>query len=163
MMFRLALSTAAVLAVSVQGLALASPLPVQPKDERARQELLPKSTDPIWAMLAKSKVTADVAKGEYRIDNPPEVQALNGREMSVTGFMLPLDPSPRFVHFLLTRRTPVCPFCPPGAPNEAIEVYSLKFVRPTSGPVTVTGRFLLQDNGQAGLFYQLQQADVSGG
>ena len=68
-----------------------------------------------------------------------------------------------FFYFLLTRRTPVCAFCPPGAPNEAIEVQSQRLVRPTSGPITVTGKFSLQSNGQAGLFYQLSQAEVSGG
>jgi len=137
-------------------------LPVQPPEERARQALMPKSSDPIWSVLAKSTVTADAARGVYQIDNPPEVKALAGRQMSVTGFVLPLDPSPRFFHFLLTRNTPVCPFCPPGAPNEAIEVNARTLMRPTNEPVTVTGRFTLQDNGAAGLFFQLNSADVKG-
>ena len=140
-----------------------TPLPSQPPEERARQALMPKSSDPIWSILARSKVTADVAHGVYRIDNPPEVKALAGHEMTVTGFVLPLDPSPRFFHFLLTRNTPVCPFCPPGAPNEAIEVNARTLMQPTTEPVTVTGRFVLQDNGAAGLFYQLDAADVTGG
>lgn len=163
-MTRVKLISAVVLALGLARAAgAATPLPAQPPEERARQQLLPKSSDPIWQILAKSKVTADAAKGVYLIDNPPEVKALAGRQMSVTGFMLPLDPSPRFFHFLLTRNTPVCPFCPPGAPNEAIEVNAASLVRPTSGPITVTGRFTLQENGAAGLFYQLNGADVSGG
>lgn len=161
-MTRLVSFAAAVLAASVASAGLAAPaLPTQPAEERARQLLMPRSSDPIWSILARSTVTADVARGVYRIDNPPEVKALAGRQMSVTGFVLPLDPSPRFFHFLLTRNTPVCPFCPPGAPNEAIEVYARTLMRPTSGPVTVTGRFVLQDNGAAGLFYQLNSADVT--
>ena len=91
---------------------------------------------------------------------PPQVRALAGREIDVTGFMLPLDPSPMFSHFLLTRNTPVCAFCPPGEPNEVIEVNLAQYVKATSEPVTVHGRFVLQDNGQQGLFFQLDRAEI---
>jgi uncharacterized protein len=135
-------------------------LPVQPAAERARQAMMPVSSDPVWALLRKTPIQADLAKGVFTAAPPPEVKALAGREMDVTGFMLPLDPSPMFSHFLLTRNTPVCAFCPPGAPNEVIEVNLSQYVRATSEPITVHGRFVLQDNGGQGLFFQLNQAEL---
>lgn len=135
-------------------------LPMQPPAERARQALMPVSSDPTWALLRQTPIKADLARGVFTAAPPPQVKALAGREMDVTGFMLPLDPSPMFSHFLLTRNTPVCPFCPPGQPNEVIEVNLAQYVRATSEPVTVHGRFVLQDNGQQGLFFQLDRAEI---
>ena len=133
----------------------------QPADERARQALMPRSNDPIWSILQKSRISADQQRGLFLADNPPEVVALDGREMTVSGFILALDPSPRFNHFLLTRNTPVCAFCPPGQPNEAIEVYTTRPLRYTGGPVTVKGRFKLENNAEAGLFFRLEVAELS--
>ncbi len=135
-------------------------LPVQPPGERARQALMPVSSDPIWALLRQTPVKADLARGVFTAAPPPQVKALAGRELDVTGFMLPLDPSPMFSHFLLTRNTPVCAFCPPGEPNEVIEVNLDQYVRATGEPITVHGRFALQDNGQQGLFFQLDRAEI---
>jgi hypothetical protein len=134
---------------------------VQPADEKARQKLMPVSSDPVWALLRKTPVQADVAHGVFTASPPPEVQALSGREMSVTGFMLPLDPFPVLNHFLLTRNTPVCPFCPPGEPNEVIEVYSSLMIKPTTQQITVHGRFSLQQNPAAGLFFRLDAKAIS--
>lgn len=135
-------------------------LPAQPPAERARQALMPVSSDPVWALLRQTPITADLARGVFTAAPPPQVKALAGREMDVTGFMLPLDPSPMFSHFLLTRNTPVCAFCPPGQPNEVIEVNLTQYVKATTEPVTVHGRFVLQDNGQQGLFFQLDRAEL---
>lgn len=143
----------------VAGPALAG-LRTQPPSERARQALMPVSSDPVWAILRQTPIKADLARGVFTAAPPATVRALAGKEMDVTGFMLPLDPSPMFSHFLLTRNTPVCAFCPPGEPNEVIEVSLTQFVKPTSEPVTVHGRFALQDNGQAGLFFQLDKAEI---
>lgn len=135
-------------------------LPVQPPAERARQALMPVSSDPVWALLRQTPIKADLARGVFTAAPPPQVRALAGREIDVTGFMLPLDPSPMFSHFLLTRNTPVCAFCPPGEPNEVIEVNLDQYVKASSEPVTVHGRFVLQDNGQQGLFFQLDRAEI---
>jgi hypothetical protein len=134
---------------------------VQPADEKARQRLMPVSSDPVWALLRKTPVQADVARGAFSAQPPPEVQALGGHEMSVTGFMVPLDPFPIINHFLLSRNTPVCPFCPPGEPNEVIEVYTSAFIKPTTSPITVRGRFKVQDNAAAGLFFEIEGGAVS--
>jgi hypothetical protein len=54
--------------------------------------------------------------------------------------------------------TPVCFFCPPGAPNEGVEVISRPGVGRSDKMLTLTARLTLIDNGEKGLFFQLRQA-----
>lgn len=146
--------------------ALAAALPAaaqdfgQPADERAAQESLPKSKDKIWATLAAADVGIDQANGLFTITTTPAIDALAGKPLKVSGFMLPLDEAAETTHFLLTRNTPVCAFCPPGEPDEVIEVTSVKGIAPSTDLISVEGTFELIDNGDQGLFYQLKDARV---
>lgn len=149
------------LALSLAAAAAPPPLPVQPPAERARQMLAPQSPDPLWRTLAHTKVEADVAKGVFTAQHPAEVKALDGREVAVQGFMLVTSYQSAFNTFVLTRYTPVCAFCPPGAPNEAIEVTLNSFVKPSSGLVTVKGHLHLNKDGSSGLFFRLDDAELS--
>jgi hypothetical protein len=71
-------------------------------------------------------------------------------------FMLPMDAAQRSKHFLLARYTPVC-FCPPGEPNEVVEVFSRPGVKPTGGLITLSGRMTPTSNGEKGLFFRLDR------
>lgn len=130
----------------------------QPGDERKAQDKLPKSHDALWDVLGKTKITSDDKKGVYKASFPDEVKKLDGTTMKVNGFMLPLEPTEKFKHFLLTRRTPTCPFCPPGQPNEIVEVFTDMPVAWAEELATFEGQFKLIDNGEKGLFFQLDQA-----
>jgi hypothetical protein len=134
--------------------------PTQPPEERARQRLLPQSTDPIWRTFAHTQFTADLAKGVFVAQHPADVRALDGQEVTVTGFMLSTSILKHFSSFILTRYTPVCAFCPPGAPNEAVQVYLDQFVAQAPGPVTVKGKLHLESDGANGLFFRLNQAEI---
>ena len=83
----------------------------QPKEERKAQDALPKSNDPMWKTLATTKIHSDYAKGLFSATYPDEVKALVGKEITISGFMLPLESSEKFKHFILSKRTPTCPFC----------------------------------------------------
>ncbi len=128
----------------------------QPGDERKAQDKLPKSHDVLWDVLAKTKITTDDKKGTYTATFPDEVKKLDGTVLN--GFMLPLEPTEKFKHFLLTKRTPTCPFCPPGAPNEIVEVFTDKPVAWAEELATFEGTFKLINNGEKGLFFQVAQA-----
>ena len=133
---------------------LKSPV-VQPAAERAAQEQLPRSQSQIWLKFAKCKVSYDNRLGLFSIAVTPDVRALAGQTVTVTGFVLPLDGSDQTKHFLLARNTPVCLFCPPGAPNEMIDVVSPHAVDWTDKMVTVTGPLGLIHNGEKGMFFQI--------
>ena len=133
----------------------------QPAEERAAQDSLPKSPDAIWATLAAADVGIDQANGLFTIATTPAIDALAGKPLKVSGFMLPLDEAAKTTHFLLTRNTPVCAFCPPGEPDEVIEVTSVEGVAPSTDLISVDGTFELIDNGDQGLFFQLKDARVT--
>jgi uncharacterized protein len=132
----------------------------QPMDERTAQEALPKSTDPQWSLLATTVIGEDLERGRFTARHPAPVRALAGKDIAISGYMMPLETTPTVRRFLLTRYTPVCQFCPPGAPNEVIEVNSTTPLAPTQALVRVRGRFALTDNGEQGLFFRLDGADT---
>ena len=163
MMIRRLLPLLLPLLLVVQAFKLSDPQPVpvpdQPQDERSSQDQLPQSTDPLWGQLAHCPASFDNQTALYTITLAPEVKAMDGKTVTVNGFILPLDGSDKTRHFLLTRRTPVCMFCPPGAPNEVIEVTSKTAVNWADDMVTLRGRFTLVNDGEKAIFFALKDAD----
>jgi uncharacterized protein len=131
----------------------------QPGDERAAQDQLPQSRSPLWGQLARCPVRFDNKSGLYSITVAPEVKALDGQTVTAGGFVLPLDGSDKTSHFLLTKRTPVCLFCPPGEPNEVVEVRSKHPIAWTDALVTMRGRFTLTNDGEKAIFFVLRDAE----
>lgn len=132
----------------------------QPLDERKAQEALPQSRDVMWAVLGKCKVHLDVKNYRYSIQYTPEVKAMEGKQLTISGFVLPLESTETFSHFLLSKRTPTCFFCPPGAPNEVVEVFVRKPIAWDEGMIAVTGAFGFTSNPELGLFFQIKEAEI---
>lgn len=132
----------------------------QPADERAAQESLPMSKDNFWTILAKAKIKLDAATGIYTAQIPDDIKKISGTEVSVSGFMLPLESTETFRHFLLSKRTPTCPFCPPGLENEIIEVIVKQPVEWAEDIVTVKGKFVLTENREMGVFFKMTDAEL---
>jgi uncharacterized protein len=130
----------------------------QAPGERSVQQSLPKSSAPLWTVLRRSRVGEDFKHGRFTIAFTDDVRALAGHTVTLSGFMLPLDETPATRHFLLSRYTPVCFFCPPGAPNEVVEVISRRGLKLTDKMTTVTGRFTLNNDGEKGLFFRIDEA-----
>lgn len=133
---------------------------VQPKEERDAQDALPKSGDPLWKTLGKTTIKINEKKGLFNATYPAEVKQLVGKTVTISGFMLPLDPTEKFKHFILSKRTPTCPFCPPGEPNEILDVMVDKPLAYNEDMITVTGTFGLMQNQEMGLFFKLSQASI---
>jgi len=132
----------------------------QPIDEAAAQKLLPKVRDALWSKLIKCEVSYDDKSDVYSIRVTPEVKALDGQTVTVRGFVLPMDGSDRTKHFLVSRNTPVCMYCPPGQPNEVIEVRSTQAIEWTDKITTVTGKLRLINDGEKALFFKIENAQV---
>ena len=134
---------------------------IQGDGERARQAGLPQSGSAYWSLLRRTKIGMDEARGRFTASHPAAVKALAGQTITMTGFMLPLDAGKQVRHFLLSKYTPVCAFCPPGEPNEVVEVTAGSPVPYRDKLVSVTGKFALADNGEQGLFFRLGGARVN--
>ena len=118
------------------------------------------NNDPVWDDLNAATVTADRAAGEYRAVFPRALQDRRDHALRIAGFILPLEASSRSAHFMVVRRNTGCPFCPPNAPTEAVEVFSDAPVSYTGQEVTATGRLKLVASSADGLFFRLEHASV---
>lgn len=127
----------------------------QPPQERALQDRLPQARGPVWTQLMACRVGFDDRNGLYSIRLTNDVRALAGTRVTLQGFVLPLDGSDRPKLFLLTRRTPTCFFCPPGEPNEYVEVIADRATPWTERMITVTGTLQLVDDREKGVFFRL--------
>jgi hypothetical protein len=132
----------------------------QPPGELAAQRLLPKVHDELWTKLTKCAVDYDNNKGTYNIQLTPEVKALDGKTITLRGFVLPMDGSDRTQHFLISRNTPVCLYCPPGQPNEVVEVEAARAIPWTNKIVSVTGRLHLINDAEKALFFKIENAEA---
>jgi hypothetical protein len=133
----------------------------QPLDERKIQEALPQSKDAMWNTLAKCKVHFDEKKYKYSIAYTKKVKAMEGKPITISGFVMPLDATETFSHFLLSKRTPTCFFCPPGEPNEIVEVFTKKPIKWSGDIITVTGTLKFTSNPDLGLFFQVGDAEAN--
>ncbi|WP_375392547.1 DUF3299 domain-containing protein [uncultured Sphingomonas sp.] len=133
---------------------------VQGAGERTAQAALPQGRSPLWATLRTTRIAEDDARGIFTASHPPAVKALVGRMLTLPGFIMPLDAATHGDHFLLSKYTPVCAFCPPGEPNEVVEVRTARPIAFSSKLVNVTGTFGLENNGDNGLFFRMTGAQV---
>jgi len=113
--------------------------------------------DFIWKTFRQCKLSSD-PNFSYNISYTPEVKEMGGRVITVSGFMMPLEAKGTMRHFLLSKRAPTCAFCPPGEPNEIIEVFASKPLSWSEDLVTFNGRLQLPNDRKKGIFFQLKDA-----
>jgi len=111
-----------------------------------------------WVILHDAKITTDEAKGVYVATFSKSMSDMEGRPFTIIGYMLPIESNLDSPHFVITRRSSGCPFCPPNEPTEAIEVFATKPVEYTQAPIALAGKLHLVRSSAEGLFYRLDQA-----
>jgi hypothetical protein len=127
----------------------AVPLPSRP---------LPKSGDLLgWDVLGR--VDFKMTPERYVPQFSPEIKALDGKEVRIAGFMLPLEAGKKQKRILLTRMPVTCTFClPGGGPESVIEVHLRKPLDYTWEGVVLSGRLMLLPDDPTSLFYRLVDA-----
>jgi uncharacterized protein len=145
--------------------ALAVPAAAQPQPKPGDTVVIDGKTvhlavgDPTWKVLNSAKITTDRKKGVMLAAFPPPLAKLNGRSLTLQGFILPVEASPTFGRFLLTKTNFACGFCPPPAPTETVEVrLARRKVKATLDPVKVQGRLELIGSSEESVFYRLVDA-----
>lgn len=122
---------------------------------------MPKSDDPLWDTLMTSKVDVNGDTGAYRIAFSDAVQALDGKNIKISGFLMPLEATETFSHVLLSRKAPSCFFCLPGEPNEMIEVHTDKPIGWSDNMVIFEGRLKLVKDEETGMVYVMEKAKLA--
>ena len=115
------------------------------------------SDDLLWKEFVKCKITMD-RNLSSKITYITGVKALDGKEVTISGFMLPLEAKDRFSHFLLSKNAPSCAYCPPSSSNEVIEIFSSKPVAWKENLITLSGTLILVNDGGKGVFFQIKNA-----
>ena len=125
------------------------------------QHAIPKPKSYDWGKLAACKIDKHYLEGMYGIHYTPEVQTMEGKPITLDGFVVPLEATPKFSHFLLSVRAPSCPYCPPAAPNELVEVFAKIPMAWSDQLVSMRGRLKLgAAKSDTGIFFQMVDADV---
>lgn len=90
-----------------------------------------------------------------------DLEALNGTEITLKGYMMPLDQAKTQKNFILSAN-PVagCYFCMPGGPETMVEVKAGKAIKFGYNPITVSGTLELLHEDPMGMFYRLTNARV---
>lgn len=113
-----------------------------------------------WETLAQVKLTKSGTKFSPKFD--AKVQQLNGKQIKLKGFMLPLDQAAKQQHFILSAN-PVanCFYCLPGGPESLVEIKADRAVDFSYDPVEVSGRLELLQSDPMGMYYRVVGAKVS--
>jgi hypothetical protein len=86
------------------------------------------------------------------------VLKLNATEVTLQGFMMPLEMGDKQKHFVLTAMPQTCSFCLPGGPESLVEVRTKTPVKYTFEPVVLSGKLAVLKDDANGLFYRLSDA-----
>ncbi|MBB6427163.1 hypothetical protein [Sphingopyxis sp. JAI128] len=115
-----------------------------------------RSDDPHWALFETVAISQAPPDYRYHAAIPARIEAIAGQEMTISGYAVSLGQEAVTDHFLLSRYSPECPYHAASRPNEMVEVRLANPVRlPLGREIRITGRFGLQQNGYAGLFFRL--------
>lgn len=132
---------------------MAPPLPPQALNQKPLPEM-----DGVVSWRTLKQVEMVKLKDKFVPQFSDAIVALDKKEVTLRGFMLPLTAGEQQTHFILAALPPTCAFCLPGGPDSIVEVKSRAPIRHTFEPVTVTGRFALVKDDPLGLMYRLTDA-----
>ncbi len=150
-----------------------SEVDISPEElERLMQEWKPLevSGDAIpWSLFAKTKELEECVKDEengwtnciIKPDYSEEVQALDGQEVTLMGFMFPLDETEKQKNFLIGPYPISCPFHYHVGPSQMVEVLAEESVNFSYDPVTLKGTLRVRFNQETEVFFYLEQAGQS--
>ena len=117
-----------------------------------------------WEIFAQTKEDMKCTIDEEGFDNclikpiyAEKIKKLNNQQVTLTGFMFPLDATEKQKNFLIGPYPASCPFNYHVGPAQIVEVILNKPIDFSYDPVTVKGTLSLQYNQETGIFYYLRQ------
>lgn len=91
------------------------------------------------------------------------VKALNGKKITLPGYMVPFENGIKGNHFMLSSLPlNACFFCGVGGPETVVEVFSTKPVTYTEKPIEIQGTLMLNDRNPDQMIYILENAVILG-
>ncbi len=125
--------------------------------------LFAQSGSNIWKTLAKVEIKTKFDENlQFDIEYPTfseEVKALDGKEITISGFMMPLDEL-RGENYFVISLLPFnnCFFCGGAGPETVMEVFSKKEIDFTEKKIKVKGKLTINPSDPMRLMYILKGA-----
>jgi hypothetical protein len=119
----------------------------------------------VWPKLYSVKFeSATDAAGAYEKPVFPEnVKALDGKTVTLPGYIVPFENGMKSSHFMLSSLPlNACFFCGVGGPETVVEVHTKEVIPYTDRPMQVKGILRLNDKDPDKMMYVLEQAEVIG-
>ncbi|WP_293933303.1 hypothetical protein [Iodobacter sp.] len=105
-----------------------------------------------WQLLAKVKVSPGLF-GDAETTFDPGIKALDQKEMSMAGYMFPLQAGSSVRRFILSAKPPTCSTCMPGGSEAMVLVNSPQPIKVSTERMHIKGQFKIAQ--EMGLFYRL--------
>ncbi|WP_293311935.1 hypothetical protein [Pedobacter sp. UBA5917] len=104
---------------------------------------------PTWNLIGL-KYDKQVKPLVWQAIFPPALKAINNKVIELPGFIIPTKVGNSFTEFMFSI-VPVasCPYCGTGDIPSMIEVKTLKSVTWTEEPITLKGKFVINDSGDS--------------
>ncbi|NYZ14928.1 hypothetical protein HL658_20470 [Azospirillum sp. RWY-5-1] len=112
-------------------------------------------TTALWRDLAQTRFVGPASEPAF----PELVLALDGRTVTLRGFLAPLSEGAVHSRFILCANPVSCSACQSPQPATMVQVQSREAVAAHREPVVVTG--ILRLKPFEGLFYRLDRADIA--
>ena len=116
-----------------------------------------------WDVLGELDVRTEVLgplRAVFHTEYSAEIEALDGKDVKLMGFLFPLEGKLEHERFLLTAWPPSCPFCLPAGPTQMVEVFCAEPVEFTEGAILMSGRFEVLNDDPTGLYYRMHDAEL---
>ena len=119
----------------------------------------------IWSTLGKITYTKEYDEDlGFKVDIPvfsPEVQDLDGQEILVKGYIIPVEGYKNHKEFVFSAFPyNMCFFCGGAGPETVMEIYADEAVKYTSDPVVLKGKLELNASDFNRLIYALNDATL---
>jgi hypothetical protein len=122
-----------------------------------------------WELFSKTKEIStrrNFPDGSYTFDISPgystELKKFSGTQVTLMGFMFPLEESDKQHNFLLGPYPMSCPFHYHVGPSQIVEVImkNKEKIDFSFDPVTLKGNLATRHNKETGVFYYLEEAEL---
>ncbi|MCU0447193.1 MAG: hypothetical protein MUE85_20040 [Microscillaceae bacterium] len=125
-------------------------------------DLVAQDSPSYWRTLADVSFKTKV-EGKYKVEYPvfgKQVQAINGKVISLRGYVLPVEVSQpnQFIFSLYPYSS--CYFCGGAGLETVVEVNAKTKIPYSSKPVTIRGKFRLNERSYDQMMYILDEAEL---
>ena len=123
-------------------------------------------TESMWKTLARItyKKEYDEFLG-FKIDKPvfsDQIKALNGKEVTIRGFIIPVEGYKSHKEFILSAFPySMCFFCGGAGPESVMEVMAIEPIEYSAEPVVIKGKLKLNYDDVNKLMYSLTDAKIA--